>query len=458
MMSVTSDDRQAGDRIPHDIDAEKSILSGIFYNPSLYDSVAVRLLPEDLFSTANREVYRAMSELSARNEVISRLSVAEELRREGRLDSVGGLSYLTDLRDYDGTTATLDFTVHMVKKRALKRKLIEAAQAIVQDSMSSQTDVDVLLEEAEQRMTDLIQERPNESAVEIERIVQEVFADVRARIKSGDTILGINSGFPQLDDMTSGFHKGNLIILAARPSMGKTALALNIAANASMKTGKAVVVFSLEMSRQELGYRLISSESGVEGKRLRKGEMTGPETERLIEAVKKLSNAKIIVDDTPAITVSDFRNSARRLKKEGKCDLIVVDYLQLVRGSSRRSSDSREQEIAEISRTFKAIAKELEVPVLALSQLNRALEGRADKRPLLSDLRESGAIEQDADVIMFIYRDEYYNKKSEDKGVAEIIVGKQRNGPTGTAKVAFQADYARFVNLQRTSDDYSHLP
>jgi len=458
MMSVSGNEQNKGERIPHDIDAEKSILSGIFYNPSLYDSVAVRLLPEDLFSTANREVYRAMGELSARSEVISRLSVAEELRREERLDSVGGLSYLTDLQEYDGTTATLEFTVDMVKKRALKRKLIEAAQAIVQDSMSSQTDVDILLEEAEQRMTDLIQERPNESAVDIERIVQEVFADVRARIKSGNTILGINSGFNELDEMTSGFHNGNLIILAARPSMGKTALALNIAANASLKGDKAVVVFSLEMSRQELGYRLISSESGVDGKRLRKGMMTAPETERLLEAVKRLSKARITVDDTPAITISDFRNRARRLKKEDRCDLILIDYLQLVRGSSRRSSDSREQEIAEISRTFKAIAKELEVPVLALSQLNRALEGRADKRPLLSDLRESGAIEQDADVIMFIYRDDYYNKKSEDKGVAEIIVGKQRNGPTGTAKVAFQADFARFVNLQMGSDEFSHLP
>jgi len=439
--------------IPHDIEAEKSVLSTIFYDPNLFDRVAVKLKPDDFFSNANREIFLAMSELSAENVVITRLSVAEELQKNGKLEPVGGMPYLTELVEYESTAAALEYTLDTVKRRALKRKLIDSARAIVQDAMTSQTDVDVLLAEAEQRLSDLIQDRPDESAVGLDKIIAEVFEDVKSRIKSGDTILGVQSGFTELDEMTSGFHRGNLIIVAARPSMGKTALALNMAVNAALRYEAAVVIFSLEMSKTELGFRLLSTESQIDGKRLRKGQITSREMDDFLGAVKRLSAASIIVDDTPAISVSQFRNKARRFKKEGKCDLIIVDYLQLVRGSGARSSDSREQEIAEISRTFKALAKELDVPVIALSQLNRQLENRKDKRPLLADLRESGAIEQDADVIIFIYRDEYYDKNSEEKGIAELIIGKQRNGPVGTVKVAFQPDFARFVNLRMNPDD-----
>jgi replicative DNA helicase len=446
-------------RIPHDVDAEKSVLSTVFYDASYYDTVAVLLQPDDFFSSANREVFEAMSELSAAGTVISRASVSNFLRKEGRLQAVGGMSYITDLVDYEGSSAALKYTVETVKKAALKRKLLEAAQAIVQDSMTPQSDVEVLLEEAERRISELIQDRPQDAAVVLEEIITQVYKDVRSRIESGETLLGVNTGFDDLDEMTSGFHKGNLIILAARPSMGKTALALNIAANAAQKYGKWVVFFSLEMSREELGFRLLSTESGINGKRLRKGEITKREMTDFLAGVKKLSNTPIVVDDTAAITVSDFRNRARKLKKEGKCDFIMVDYLQLMRGISARSSNSREQEISEISRTLKAIAKELEVPVLALSQLNRSVETRGkDKRPQLSDLRESGAIEQDADVIIFIYRDDYYNKESEQKGQAELIIGKQRNGATGTVHVAFQPDFARFVNLRMQADDLGPLP
>lgn len=446
-------------RIPHDIDAEKNVLSTIFYDPNTYDTVAVQLRPDDFFSSANREVFEAMGELSAVSIVISRGSVADYLRKTSRLQAVGGISYLSDLVEFEGSAAALSYTVSTVKKRALKRKLMEAAQCIVQDSMAPQSDVEVLLEEAERRISELIQDRPQDAAVELEAIITEVYKDVRTRIETGETLLGVNTGFKDLDDMTSGFHKGNLIILAARPSMGKTALALNIAANAAQKFGKWVVFFSLEMSREELGFRLLSTESAINGKRLRKGEISKREMTDFLAAVKKLSSTPVIVDDTAAITVSDFRNRARKLKKEGKCDFIMVDYLQLMRGVGQRASNSREQEISEISRTLKAIAKELEVPVLALSQLNRSVESRGkDKRPQLSDLRESGAIEQDADVIIFIYRDDYYNKESEHKGQAELIIGKQRNGATGTVRVAFQPDFARFVNLQMSADDLSPLP
>jgi replicative DNA helicase len=441
-------DGRKGQLVPHDIDSEKNVIATIFFAPETYDSVAVLLQPDDFFSTANKEIFLAMAELSADGTVITRTSIAEQLRRENKLDAIGGVAYLTDLTEYEGTSAALQYTVGTVKKRALKRKLMEAAQTIIQDSMSPQSDVDQLLHEAETRISDLIQEKPNDAAVELEKIVAEVYQDVRRRIETDDPIIGVNTGFLDLDEMTSGFHKGNLIILAARPSMGKTALALNMAVNTAQQTGKWVVFFSLEMSREELGFRLISTESGIDGKRLRKGDIFNKESERFMQAVKKLSKTPVIVDDTPALTVGDFRNRARRLKKEGKCDFIMVDYLQLMRGISQRASQSREQEISEISRTLKALAKELEVPVLALSQLNRSVETRGkDKKPQLSDLRESGAIEQDADVIIFIYRDEYYNKESDQKGRAELIIGKQRNGPTGTVKIAFEPRYARFSNL-----------
>ena len=438
--------------VPHDIEAEKSVLSSVFYDHDLFDRVAVKLKSDDFFSSANREVFLAMNELSVEGVVISRMSVADHLQKEGKLEAIGGLPYLSELVEYETTVAALEYILESVKKLALKRKLIVAGQSIVQEAMTSRSDVQVLLAEAELKLAELLQDKTDDSAVELEKIIAEVFNDIRNRIATGNTILGVKSGFAALDDLVSGFNKGNLIIMAARPSMGKTALALNIAMNAAQKYDQHVLVFSLEMSREELGFRLLSTVAGIDGKRLRQGLITKREMDTFMEAVKKLSSCSIIVDDTPAITLSEVRNKARRFKKEGRCDFIVVDYLQLVRGSGSRSSDSREQEIAEISRGFKAIAKELEVPVMALSQLNRQLESRKDKRPMLSDLRESGAIEQDADVIIFIYREEYYDKATPDKGIAELIVGKQRNGPVGTARVAFQPDFARFVNLAMDDD------
>jgi replicative DNA helicase len=443
----------AGSQIPHDIAAEKAVLATVMYDPNMFDRIAVKLRPDDFFSSSNREVFLAMSELSAEGTVISRMSVAEQLRMNARLEAIGGLPYLADLIEYEGTPASLDFAADTVKRNALKRKLVEAAQEIVKEGLSSQADVDEMLVQAEQRIIELLQEKPDTSAVSLEQIVKDVVDSVKHWLETGTAILGVNTGFKDLDEMTSGFRKGNLVILAARPSMGKTALALNMAVNAALMYQKKVVIFSLEMSREELGFRMLSSQCGVDGRRLRRGQLTERELARFIEAARKLSGVTVTVDDTPALSISDFRNKCRRLKKEGQCDMILVDYLQLMRGTSARARDSREQEIAEISRSLKAVAKELEVPVVALSQLNRALENRKDKRPLLSDLRESGSIEQDADVIIFIHRDEYYEKNSPDKGIAELIIGKQRNGPVGTVKVAFQPDYARFVNLQHGPDD-----
>jgi len=363
---------------------------------------------------------------------------------------------VADMVGYVGTTASVDFLLASVKNRAVQRKLVEGFQGIVREGMSDRADVDELLRTAERKVFELVQERPVEAAHSLEEILCDVRKDIQHRLETGEAVLGIQSGFSDLDEMTSGFQKGNLIIIAARPSMGKTALALNIGQYAATRLGKQVVVFSLEMSRHELALRLLAMESGIDSKRLREGRLTQRETDEFFEALTRLSRTPMVVDDTAAISIFDIRTRARHLHREGKCDLIILDYLQLAKGTvGGRDDRSRQEEIAEVSRMLKAIAKELEVPVIALSQLNRSLEARKDKRPLPSDLRESGSIEQDADVIMFIYRDEYYEKNSKDKGIAELILGKQRNGPTGTVKVGWQPNLTRFVNLQRSNMDMS---
>jgi replicative DNA helicase len=453
---MTDKGREPEGRIPYDLEAEKSLLSAIFQDPVLFDRAGSSLSPECFFSTAHREIFDAMRRLSSGNREISRMSVVEELKRSEKLDAVGGVGVVAEMVGYVGTTASFEFLLASVRNRAVQRKLVEGFQGIVREGMTDRADVDELLRAAERKVFELVQERPSDAAHPLEEILAEVQKDIVHRLETGEAVLGIQSGFADLDEKTSGFQKGNLIIVAARPSMGKTALALNIGQHAATRLGKHVVVFSLEMSRHELALRLLATESGIDSKRLREGRLTQRETDEFFEAFARLSRTPMVVDDTAAISIFDIRTRARRLKREGKCDMIILDYLQLAKGTvGTRDDKSRQEEIAEVSRMLKAIAKELEIPVIALSQLNRSLEARKDKRPLLSDLRESGSIEQDADVILFIYRDEYYEKNSKDKGVAELIIGKQRNGPTGTVKVGFQPHLTRFVTLQRSDMDLS---
>jgi len=437
-------------QVPANIPAEKSILATVFFAPDLFDSVMGRVDSEDFFSNANREVFRAMHGLHTDGKVISRHSVAEALLKLGLLDAVGGLAYLGDLSEYQSSPAALEYLLDSVKDKALQRRVIDLARGIMEDGLSARVGVEEILADADAKLSALLQAKYQPTYHRMPEIVEEVYQDIKQRLESGDSILGVKTGFVDLDDRMSGMHPSNLIIIAARPSMGKTALALNIASNVALQAKKQVVVFSLEMSRHELALRLLASEARIDARRVHEGRLGGGEMTGFIEAFRKLSGASIVVDDTPALSILDLRARARRLKKEGMCDLILIDYLQMIRGSGR--VDSREQEIAEISRMLKAIAKELEVPVVALSQLNRTLEARKDKRPQLSDLRESGAIEQDADVIIFIYRDEYYEKNSKDKNKAELIIGKQRNGPTGTVKVQFTPAFTRFDNLAGESE------
>jgi replicative DNA helicase len=431
--------------VPSDVEGEKSILATIFHSPDSFDTVMERIAPDDFFSGVNRQIYELMIALAVENTVISKHSVAERLKQEGLLEAVGGVSYLSDLSEFQATAAGLEFTVDNVRSKGVQRKLVHLAEGIVQDGMGGRVRVDELLQSADKGLTDLLQERYARTSLKLGEIITEVYKDIKERMTSGESTLGIKTGFVDLDEKMSGMHNSNLIIVAARPSMGKTALALNIASNAALKHEANVVVFSLEMSKQELAFRLLASEAQIDAKRLREGRVTPREMDSFTQGVQRLTGAKIVVDDTPALNILEMRARARRLHKEGLCDVIIIDYLQMIHGTG--NTQSREQEIAEISRMLKAIAKELNVPVVALSQLNRGLESRQNKRPLLSDLRESGAIEQDADVIIFIYRDEYYDKQSKDKGIAELIIGKQRNGPVGTVKVGFRPDLTRFANL-----------
>ena len=437
-------------QLPCDLEGEKSILATVFYTPDVFDTVIDRLGLEDFFSNANREIFKVMLDLTRDGTVLSRQSVAHALEKAGLLEAVGGVAYLGDLRDYQSSAAALEYTLENVKNRALQRRLVELAQGIVHDGLSPRSSVEELLKDADRDLAGLLQEKYSRSSQKISDIITDVYEDIKQRMTSDETILGIQTGFVDLDEQLSGLRKANLIIVAARPSMGKTALALNMAANAALRYSANVVVFSLEMAKEELAFRLLASESRIDARRLRVGRITQGEMESFTEGIRRLSGSNIVVDDTPALGILELRARARRLHKEGLCDVIFVDYLQMLRGSG--SAQSREQEIAEISRMLKAVAMELRIPVIALSQLNRGLENRENKRPRLSDLRESGAIEQDADVIVFIYRDDYYTETSEDKGIAELIVGKQRNGPVGSVMVAFLPQWTRFENLKPEAD------
>jgi len=438
---------QADMPLPHDMEAEKSILATIFLDPTGFDEVGVKLAPEDFYGSPNAEIFQAMKRLSMSSTVISKASVMQELLKAGRLDAVGGARYLGDLVEYEHTTGGLAYLVDHVRQLSVRRKLQDATLSIARECSAVTTGTDELLEEAERKVFDLSRDRGAETLVPMERVVEAVYADIRERKDAKDAFIGVRTGFTDLDALTSGFQKGNLIILAARPSMGKTALALNMAAYAALVEKKHVLIFSLEMSRAELGVRMLAADAGIDAQSLKEARLRDKDFEDFLKSAARFSTASIFVDDTPALSVFDIRSRTRRMANQGKCDFVVVDYLQLVRGSGERARDSREQEIAEVSRLLKAIAKEFSVPVLALSQLNRAAENRKDKRPELADLRESGAIEQDADVILFIYRDDYYNPKdSKEKGIAELLLKKQRNGPTGQVKVVFQSEKVRFVN------------
>ena len=437
---------------PQNLEAEQSILGGILLDNQALNSVLEILTHKDFYNESHRKIFAAIVELSDRNEPSDLITLSNILKDKKQLDQVGGMAYLASLVDNVPSAANIAYYAKIVKEKAILRHLIGTATEILTKSYDTGADVDEVLDEAEHAIFEISENKIRPAFYPIKNIIKDSFKTIEKLYERKDLITGVPTGFEKIDDLTSGLQKSELIIVAGRPSMGKTAFALNIAQHAAMEAGIHVAIFSLEMSKEQLALRMLSSEARVDSQRLRKGFLGETDWPKLTTAAGRLSEAPLFIDDTPAITVLEMKAKARRLKAESGLGLIILDYLQLMRSGSYK--DSREQEISEISRSLKALAKELNVPIIALSQLNRKVEDRTNRRPQMADLRESGAIEQDADVIAFIYRDEVYNKSDDnpEKGLAEVIIGKQRNGPTGMAKLAFLEKYTCFENLARAED------
>lgn len=427
---------------PQDTEAEQAVLGAMLIDPEAVPRAIELLRAEDFYRPAHRLVFEVMMDLFDRSSAVDVVTVVASLRQSGRLDAVGGAAYLAELQDAVPTSANIAYHARIVADRALLRSLIDAGTNIVRQGYEAEEDSATLLDQAEERIFSLSQKRTG-SAFPLKRVLQDAFQRLEERYKNPD-VLGVASGFRDLDQMLSGFQPSDLTIIAARPSMGKTMFCLNVARNAAM-TGVPVAVFSLEMSREQLALRLLCSEAGIDAQKIRQGRVENDEWPILSMALGRLGDAAIFIDDSPSLSALDIRARARRLKAEHNLGLIIIDYLQLMQGGAR--IENRQQEIAQISRSLKALAREIEVPVIALSQLSRAVEARQDRRPMLSDLRESGAIEQDADVVAFIYRDDYYNPDSEQQGVVEVIVAKQRNGPTGVVRLHFRKETGKFYPL-----------
>ncbi len=445
---------------PQNLDAEQAVLGAILIENDAINKVVDILSPDDFYKEAHRRVYSAMIEMSEAREPIDLVTLTNVLRGSTSLESVGGAAYLSTLVSIVPTAANVKNHARIVREKAILRKLIHTATDIITQGYDVETTgrgVENILDQAEKSIFEITQNKIGESFVSMRQIVSHSFALVEQLYERKEMITGLATGFVDLDKMTSGFQPSDLVIVAGRPSMGKTAFCLNIAAHAALDHGKTVAVFSLEMAKEQLVMRMLCSEARVDAHKLRTGYLSKEDWPPLSNAAGRLAEAKIFIDDTAAISVLEMRAKARRLKAEHGLDLLIVDYLQLMRGHA--DSDNREQEISNISRSLKALAKELHVPVIALSQLNRAVETRGkDKHPLLADLRESGAIEQDADVILFIYRDEVYVKCEcphdgdclcGRRGTAEVIIGKQRNGPIGTVNLSFISRYTRFENAEK---------
>lgn len=448
----SSEDNFGSARVPpHSSEAEESVLGAVLLDNEAINIAIELITPQDFYRTAHRAIFTAMHALSDRREPIDVITLSQQLRSMGLLEESGGIENLSRLASLVPSAANVGYYAKLVRETALRRKVIHEASEIITQAFEMSENVEAFLDTTEQRILNVSDYRIKASFHKVSDLVQESIKLVEKLYDQKELVTGVSSGFTKLDAMTAGFQPSDLIIIAARPSMGKTALALNIAQWIGIHKKQNVAVFSLEMSKEQLVLRMLCSEARVNNSKVRTGHLAERDFPRLVDAASQIADAHIFIDDTPALTVTEMRAKARRLHREFPLSLIIIDYLQLMR--SPAYMNSREQEIADISRTLKAIAKELNVPVIALSQLNRSVESRNDKRPMMSDLRESGAIEQDADIIMFIYRDEVYNPETLDKGVAELLISKQRSGPTGIVRVAFSGDITRFDTLEE-----QHLP
>ena len=430
---------------PQSIEAEKSVLGSMMIDKNVIAQAVEILSAEDFYRDAHKYIFKSIVEMYQRDEPIDEITLLEHLKSTDRLEKSGGISYITEIGSSVLTTANVKSYIKIVEDKATLRKLIDSSAKIIESCYNNQDDVEKVIDVAEQKIFDLAEKKSSSDFEPLSDILERGFEQIETLFNNKGEVTGVGPGFKDLDDLTSGFQKGDMILIAARPSMGKTTFALNIAEHAALREGKSVVIFSLEMSKEQLAYKLLCSEANVDMLKLRTGNLEDKDWENIARASGPLSSAKIYIDDTAGVSIMEMRSKCRRLKIEYGIDLILIDYLQLMSGSGE---ESRQQEVSEISRNIKAIAKEMQCPVIALSQLSRAPEQRADHRPMLSDLRESGSIEQDADLVMFLYRDEYYNKETEEKNVAECIIAKQRNGPVGNVKLAWIGQFSKFGNLE----------
>src|SRR5690625_87534 len=441
---------------PHNIEAEQAVIGAIFLEPEAFASASELLMPDDFYRAGHQRIFATMMKLSDRGEPIDLVTVTTMLSNEKTLDEVGGVSYLTDLASSVPTAANITYYSKIVEEKALLRRLIRTATDIVTSSFDKEDEIEDVLNEAEKNILE-VSSRNNSGAFKaIKDVLIDVYDNIEQLQQNDGDVTGVASGFKDLDRITSGFQRNDLIIVAARPSVGKTAFALNVAQNIAVNTEENVAIFSLEMGADQLVQRMLCAEGNIDSQRLRTGSLVADDWSKLTMAMGSLSNAGIFIDDSPGIRVSEIRSKCRRLKQEHGLGMILIDYLQLIQGSSG-SQENRQQEVSEISRSLKGLARELNVPLIALSQLSRGVESRQDKRPMMSDLRESGSIEQDADIVGFLYRDDYYDEESEQQNIIEIIISKQRNGPTGTVELAFVKEYNKFVDLDHRYDS-SDIP
>ena len=435
--------------MPHSIEAEQSVVGAMLMDKDAITTAGEIISGDDFYQASYGVIFDSMIELFNEGKPVDLITLQERLKEKDVPAEIASLEFVRDLVTAVPTSANVKYYAQIVADKSLMRKMIKLNESIENMCYAGKESVESIMEQTEKSMFQLLQRRTTGDYVPIKQVVLNALDKIEKASKSKGTVTGIPTGFIDLDYKLSGFQPSDFILIAARPSMGKTAFVLNIAQYMAFKKNKAVAIFSLEMSKEQLVNRLFSLESQVDAQSLRTGNMKDSDWEKLIEGAGIIGQSKLIIDDTPGISISELRSKCRKYKLEHGLDIIIIDYLQLMSGSGKSSSESRQQEISDISRSLKALARELNVPVVALSQLSRAVEQRTDHRPMLSDLRESGAIEQDADVVMFIYRDDYYNKDSENKGIAEIIIAKQRNGPIGTVNLVWLPDYTKFANAER---------
>ena len=434
---------------PQNIEAEQAVLGAMLIKKEAIAEVSQLLKPADFYREAHRIVYETMLELFNKNEAVDLITVTEQLRKNDLLEKAGGIAFVTSLANAVPTAANVEYHARIVEEKAQLRNLINSATEIAGMAYEASDDITDVMDKSEKMILEVAARQNSGSFVPIKEIHMDTFSKIEKLYETKGGITGLPSGFKDLDKLTSGLQPSDLILVAARPSMGKTAFTLNIAQHVAVHENKSVAFFSLEMSKEQLVQRMLCSEGGIDSQRLRVGELEENDWEKLINAADRLSRAPIYIDDTAGITVMELRSKARRLKAEHDLQLIVIDYLQLMQGRSSKNSDNRQQEISEISRSLKALARELNVPVIALSQLSRSVESRQVKKPMLSDLRESGSLEQDADIVMFLYREDYYDPETEHKNITDAIIAKHRNGPVDTVQLFFHKQFTKFADLSR---------